>query len=125
MATRRRVRRDDKENKDKEAIPVKISLSVSDATQFFYCNYVAASQTAYDFILTLARIPAIPTDTQNESIQKDKLLPIEAAIQVAISPRLLPQIINVLNEQKMTYEKRFGAIEREGGDGLKKPNRIR
>jgi outer membrane receptor for ferric coprogen and ferric-rhodotorulic acid len=125
MATGRRIKKGGNGNNGKEATPVNISLSVSDATQLYYCNYLAAAQTRYDFVLTLARVPAIPTDTQQESIRKNKVLPVEAAIQIAISPRLLPQMIKVLTEQKMKYEKRFGIIEREGDDGVKKPDRIR
>jgi len=100
-------------------IPVQIVPTVSDATPFFYCNYVSVSQTPYDFVFTLVKLPVLLTDSQRESVQKDRRLSVEASMQIAISPRLMPELIDAFSEQKRKYEEQFGPIKRSDADGHK------
>lgn len=123
MATKRALKAASKDQKE-ISVKIEVSPTVSDATPFLYCNYVSVAQTRYDFVLTLAKLPALLTDRQREAVQKNRRLPVEAAFQIAIPTKLMPELINVLNEQKRKYEERFGPIEREDSDGRKKPNNI-
>lgn len=106
-------------------IPVRIVPTVSDATPFFYCNYVSVSHSRYDFVLTPVKIPVLLTDNQRHAVQKDRRLSVEAAFQIAIPLRLMPELIEALSEQKRKYEERFGPIEKGDVDGRKKPNKAR
>jgi len=108
MAARPTLKR---RKKLKKEIPVKISPIVSEATPFFYCNFASVSNGRYDFVLTFLKIPTPLSDVQMESAQRDRRLSVDAALQIAISPKLLPELISALNEQKRKYEERFGAIE--------------
>ena len=98
-------------SKTEKDIVVKITPIVSDATPFYYCNYASISHTPYELVMTFVKIPTPLTDIQQVGLQKDGHLALEASVQIAVSPKFLPELIVALNEQKRKYEERFGPIE--------------
>lgn len=98
-------------SKTEKDVVVKITPTVSDATPFYYCNYASVSHTTYEFVLTFVKIPTPFTDIQQVGMQKDGRLALEASVQIAVSPKFLPELIVALNEVKRKYEERFGPIE--------------
>ncbi len=95
-----------------QEIEVKITPDVTENTPFYYSNYISVGHSRYDFILTLVRLPTILKPDQQEIAKKGKPLPIEAALQIIVSPQLIPGLIDALNAQKERYETRFGKIEK-------------
>ena len=94
-----------------EKVEVKIAPEVTENTPTYYCNYVSVTHSPYDFSLTLVRLPTSLKPEQIELVRKQKPLPIEAAFQIIVSPRLIPGLINALNEQRKKYEARLGEIK--------------
>ncbi len=95
-----------------QEVELKIVPEVAESTSSYYCNFAGVTHSRYDFVLTLARFPTTLKPEQQELVMKGKPLPVEAALQVIVSPQLVPGLIRALSEQMKNYEARFGRIER-------------
>jgi len=111
----KKLRKTQRRGQPKE-VAIRVVPTVSDTTPFYYCNHASVTHTQYEFVLTLTRIPTTLTPEQTERFKRDKALALEASLQIAISPRLMPWVIQALTEQKKKYEARFGSIEAGGSD---------
>lgn len=92
-------------------IEVKIAPHVTENTPSYYCNYVSVIHSRYDFTLMLAKLPTMLKPEQLALGGKD-VLPVEAALEVVISPKLISPLIEALRTQKDRYEAQFGKIEK-------------
>jgi hypothetical protein len=96
-----------------KAVSPQVVIAASETVPFFYCNFISVDHTKYDVVMSFARIPNPLSETQ---IQPDGILPLEASVQVAISPELLPDLIEALDDQKRKYEERYGKIRSDRKD---------
>ncbi len=97
-------------------VAIRVVPTVSDTTPFYYCNHASVGHTQYEFVLTLTRVPTSLSPEQRDRLQRDKVLPLEASLQIAFSPKLMPELVQALTEQRKKYEGRFGPIEAGGSD---------
>lgn len=103
----------ERRDENSQEIELKIVPEVTESTSSYYCNWASVTHSPYDFILTLARIPTTLKAEQQELAIKRKPIPVEAALQVIFSPKLLPRLIDALSNQMEKYEEKFGKIQRE------------
>lgn len=73
-------------------------------TPSYYVNYVAVSHTAYDFTLSVGKIPTPPSAEQLEIAKKGEPIPVEPILQLIIPPLLIDGIIKALEDQKAKHE---------------------
>ena len=95
-----------------EGIDVKLVPEVTENTPFYYSNHISVGHTRFDFTLSLLRVPTTLKPEQMEMAEKGKPVPMEAALQIIISPPMISRLIDALSNQKDNYEKRFGNIEK-------------
>ena len=116
MAAKQKKGKVDIPQEGKAAIPpeveVKIAPEITENTPSYYCNFVSVSHSPYYFTLTLVRLPTTLKPEQKEILEKGRRLSVEATLQIIISPRLMPGLIDALSKQKGKYEQRFGEIEK-------------
>jgi hypothetical protein len=105
-----------KENAPATIAP-RIIVDVNDSTPFYYANYMEVSNTANDFSLFCARLPAKLSADKMKEIQALKTLHVDAEVQVVIPVSLIPPLIQALIKQKDVYENRIGQKIQEPGAG--------
>ena len=88
-----------------------LSISVSDDDPVLYVNYAEVSQSKYEFMLSFARIPTKPSQSQVIKHQGAETLLLAPEIQVILPPKMIQSLINVLQGQLETYEQIHGKVE--------------
>jgi hypothetical protein len=68
-------------------------------------NFIAVSHTAYDFTLTVAKIPSPFTQEQAEFAKSGKQIPVEPILQLVMPPLLIDGIIKALADQQEKHAK--------------------
>jgi hypothetical protein len=92
--------------KDKpKQITTSVQLDVKPDTPSYYVNYVSVSHTAYDFTLSVAKIPSPMTQEQVASAQSGKPISLDAILQLVVPPLLVEGLIKAFIDQKEKYEK--------------------
>ena len=74
-------------------------------TPSYYVNYVAVSHTAYDFTLSVTKIPSPLPDELMALAKEGKPMPVEAVLQIIFPPLLIDGLIKALVDQKEKHEK--------------------
>lgn len=110
MATKKTRKR--KKAVSPQVLEITISPQVTENTTYYYFNYIAVTHSRYDFALAFARLPVTLKPEQEEIAKKGKPIPVEADLQVVISPELISGLIDALTRQKDKYEARFGKREK-------------
>jgi hypothetical protein len=82
-----------------------LRIDVNSDTPSYYVNAIAVSHTAYDFTLTVAKIPSPLTQEQAESAQSGKQIHVEPILQIVMPPLLIDGLMSALTDQKTKYEK--------------------
>jgi hypothetical protein len=91
-------------NEQKE-ITAQVQVAVKLDTPSYYVNYIAVSHTAYDFTLSVVKIPSPLTQELAEVAKDGKPMPLEPILQLVVPPLLVDGLIKVLIDQKEKYEK--------------------
>ena len=86
--------------KKQRTVSTPILLDVKPDTPSYYVNYVGVSHTAYDFTLSVSRIPSPLPQEQVDLVKSGKPLSIEASLQIIIPPLLIDGLIKALIDQK-------------------------
>lgn len=89
---------------------LKISLTGLEDIPIYYANYFEISFSPHDFGIIAAHIPSRLSQRQINLAEEKGELPVEAILQVTISPSVMPRLIDALGRQKEKYEKSFGPI---------------
>jgi hypothetical protein len=76
-------------------------------TPFYYVNYIPVSHLAYDFIISVVKLPSEITPEQNAIVKSGQPLPLEPTLQLVIPPPLVKGLIFALTEQVRKYEEQF------------------
>ena len=93
-----------------QLIPVPVTIDVRLDTPFYYSNYMSVSHTAYEFTITVARVPSPLTPDQMASARKGEKLNIDATLQIIAGPRIMKGLIDALTDQLSKYESNFGKV---------------
>jgi hypothetical protein len=91
-------------NETKE-MTAQVKLIVKLDTPSYYVNYVAVSHTAYDFTLSVAKIPSPLPEELTALIKNGKPMPLEPILQLIVPPLLVDGLIRAFLDQKQKYEK--------------------
>lgn len=80
-----------------------IQVDVKSGTPAYYVNYVAVSHTAYDFTLSVVKIPSPLTAELAEQVKAGKPMVFEPMLQITLPPLLIDGLINALVDQKQKH----------------------
>jgi hypothetical protein len=84
-----------------------VKLLPTPETPFYYVNYISVSHLAYDFTMSVAKLPSIITPDQVAVVQSGQPLVMEPTLQLVIPPTLIKGLIFALTEQVRKYEEQF------------------
>jgi hypothetical protein len=92
-----------------QAVPLvapaaQIQVDVKLSTPSYYVNYVAVSHTAYDFTLSVIKIPSPLTPELAELAKSGKPMLVEPMLQLTLPPLLIDGLIKALVDQKQKHE---------------------
>jgi hypothetical protein len=82
-----------------------LRIDVNSDTPSYYVNFMAVSHTAYDFTLTVTKIPSPFTQEQSALAKSGKQIPVEPILQLVMPPLLIDGLIKALTDQKEKHEK--------------------
>jgi hypothetical protein len=88
-----------------QEITTQVQLAVKVDTPSYYVNYIGVSHTAYDFTLSVIKIPSPLTQELAEIAKSGKPMPLEPILQLVVPPLLVDGLIKALVDQKQKYEK--------------------
>jgi hypothetical protein len=86
-------------------LTAQLRIDVNSDTPSYYVNFMAVSHTAYDFTLTVTKIPSPLTQEQAEFAKSGKQIPVEPILQLVMPPLLIDGLIKALTDQKEKHEK--------------------
>lgn len=86
-------------------LTAQLRIDVNSDTPSYYVNFIAVSHTAYDFTLTVAKIPSPLTQEQAEFAKSGKQIPVEPILQLVMPPLLIDGIIKALTVQQEKHAK--------------------
>jgi hypothetical protein len=87
-----------------QQMSAQIALDLKPDTPSYYVNYLAVNHTAYEFTLSVAKLPSPFTQEQFEFVKSGKPIPVEPILQLVIPPLVVDGLINALIDQKAKYE---------------------
>lgn len=93
-----------------QALTVRPTVQVSEATPTYYVNSVEVSNTQHDFSLICTKIPAKLTPAEWQRASATGELAVEASVLLTCPTTLIPALVRALNTQKEMYEKQNGPI---------------
>ncbi len=87
-----------------------IAPRMTENTPVHYVNYIEVSHTPYEFALTATRIPASPSEAQQDERVPGFAEP-RAVCQLLIPAAVMPGLIRALQEQVRQYEMNVGRLQ--------------
>jgi hypothetical protein len=96
--------------KPKQAQQSLVKLDVSAGTPFYYVNFLNVTHSAYDFTITVTKLPSEFSEEQRDSLNKKRPITLEATLQLVVTPALIRGLIKALTMQAEKYESRFGQL---------------
>lgn len=87
-----------------------ISPRMTESTPVHYVNYIEVSHTPYEFALTSTRIPASPSEVQQDERVPGFAEP-RAVCQLLIPAAVIPGLVHALQEQMKQYERNIGHLQ--------------
>ena len=79
-------------------------MDVKSDTPSYYVNFIAVTHTAYDFTLSVTKIPSPLTQEQTELAKSSHQIPVEPILQLVMPPLLIDGLIVALTDQKLKHE---------------------
>jgi hypothetical protein len=94
---------------------IRIVVDPDDSAPAFYVNYMEVANTANDFTLFGARLPAKVSEETKARIVTSNEFHVDADVLITFPVSLVPGLIRALTTQKEHYEKMTGAAIQEPG----------
>jgi hypothetical protein len=82
----------------------RVVMEPSEGMATYYVNYVEVANTLSDFALICGQIPPKLTSMRLKETQASGIVTIDAAVQLAFPPAMVPGLINALLKQKELFE---------------------
>jgi hypothetical protein len=95
----------------KEQVLTSFRVDIKPDTPFYYTNYMAVSHSSMDFTISACRIPSPYTPEQAEISGKGKPVPVEATLQLVMSPGVAAGLVSALTIQLKKYESTLAAMK--------------
>jgi hypothetical protein len=84
-----------------------VKLLPTPETPFYYVNYILVSHLAYDFTLSVVKLPSLISPEQVATVKSGQPIVMEPTLQLVIPPSLIKGLIFALTEQVRKYEEQY------------------
>lgn len=98
-------------NASAEPTRVKVRVEHGSGAEILYANYVEVSHSAYEFMLSVVRVPTkFPSSLLAEARTTGEIV-VEPQVNILLPPTLIPGLIRALESQRDLYERNFGKLK--------------
>lgn len=84
-------------------VAARFNLEARSETPYYYVNYMSVSHGAFDFTLSVVRIPALFSQEQVEIARKGHPITLEPTLQLVFPPKVAEGLIRALTTQVAKY----------------------
>jgi hypothetical protein len=99
-------------NNKRQELTGQVRLDAKSDTPSYYVNYIGVSHTAYDFTLSVTKIPSPLPQELIDVVKSGKPMSLEPILQLVIPPLLVDGLIKALRDQKERYAKTLAQQEK-------------
>jgi len=88
-----------------------IAVDVNEETPVHYVNYAEVGHSAYEFSISVTRVPTKVDPQVLADAKKAGILRLDAVLQLLIPTKVVPGLIEALRTQLEVYERNFGPVQ--------------
>ena len=92
-----------KRKRTETLVKARFNLEAKQETPFYYVNYMAVAHNAFDFTLSVVRIPAGFSPDQIETAKKGEPIILEPTLQLVFPPAVAEGLVRALQTQLQKY----------------------